>query len=62
MIVAVNTSRKILPPCGRCRELLYEVNPRNLDTLVILAPDRAVPLSRLLPSPWQEEQCDIDSL
>jgi cytidine deaminase len=62
MIVAVNTSRKILPPCGRCRELLYEVNPRNLDTFVISAPDRAVPLSRLLPSPRQEEQCGIDGL
>jgi cytidine deaminase len=52
-VVAVNGNGTILPPCGRCRELLYQVDPANLDTDVILAADRAVKLRELLPYPWQ---------
>jgi cytidine deaminase len=52
-VVAVNGNRAILPPCGRCRELLYQIDPANLDTDVILAPDRVVKLRELLPEPWQ---------
>ena len=52
-VVAVNGNRTILPPCGRCRELLYQVDPANMDTDVILAPDRVVKLRDLLPYPWQ---------
>jgi cytidine deaminase len=52
-VVAVNSEGRILPPCGRCRELLYQVDPANLDTDVILAADRAVKLRELLPYPWQ---------
>ncbi|NOZ08997.1 MAG: cytidine deaminase [FCB group bacterium] len=47
-IVAVN-SKGIVPPCGRCRELMFQVNPQNRDTQVILAEDRTVRLSDLLP-------------
>ena len=28
MIVAVNCEGTVLPPCGRCRELLWQVDPR----------------------------------
>jgi cytidine deaminase len=52
-VVAVNGSGSILPPCGRCRELLYQIDPANLDTDVILAADRVVKLRELLPYPWQ---------
>jgi len=31
-IVAVSNNGKIIPPCGRCRELIYEISGRNLDT------------------------------
>ena len=47
-IVAV-TADGILPPCGRCRELLAQVDRRNLDCEVIVGPDHAVKLSDLLP-------------
>ncbi len=39
----------ILPPCGRCREFIRQVDDGNLDTGVILSPDRIVPLRELLP-------------
>jgi cytidine deaminase len=50
-IVAVSAG-KILPPCGRCRELLVLVDQRNFSTLVTISPDRAVPLRDLLPEHW----------
>lgn len=51
MIVAVSEAGP-LSPCGRCRELLVQVNPKNLDTKVVLAGDRIVPLRDLLPEHW----------
>ncbi len=54
-IVAVTVPEGILPPCGRCRELLWQVNERNCNTRVLVAPDRAVLLADLLPEPrWRE--------
>jgi len=53
-IVAVKYDGRLLAPCGRCRELLYQVDYRNIDTRVILAPDRDVTLGELLPMRWQE--------
>jgi len=46
-IVAV-TANDIYPPCGRCRELLAQLNYRNADTRVILN-DSVVTLRELLP-------------
>lgn len=53
MIVAVNIEKKILPPCGRCREFIYQVNKANLKTQVILANNKTARLEELLPFPWQ---------
>jgi cytidine deaminase len=53
-IVAVNWDGKILPPCGRCRELMFEIDYNNADTRVVLAPDKDIALSELLPIRWQE--------
>src|SRR5215208_2309862 len=49
MIVAVMADGSIVPPCGRCRELISQVNTRNKGTVVILGHDRTVRLSELLP-------------
>lgn len=51
-MVAVGFDGTIWPPCGRCRELIYQLDPKNAETQVILAPDRAVPLRDLLPEYW----------
>ena len=54
-IVAVLGDGKVLPPCGRCREFMYQVDKRNLDeTEVVLARDKSVKLRELLPHPWDE--------
>jgi cytidine deaminase len=45
----------VLPPCGRCREFIYQIDHANLlNTDVILGADRAVKLKELLPHPWNE--------
>jgi cytidine deaminase len=38
-----------LPPCGRCRQFIHQVDPANLETEVILARDRTSRLRELLP-------------
>jgi len=39
---------KILPPCGRCREFIKQVDNDNLQAEVILK-DKVVKLEELLP-------------
>ncbi len=51
-IVAVTADGTILPPCGRCREMLFQIDPGNAATVVILAIDRTRPLSELIPEHW----------
>ena len=44
-----------LPPCGRCREFMRQVDENNLDTVVILGTEKASKLGELLPSrEWPE--------
>jgi cytidine deaminase len=51
MIVAV-TEDDILPPCGRCRELMMQVDKRNSDTKVIVSGKRIKTLDELMPERW----------
>lgn len=45
----------VLPPCGRCRELIRQLDAANLDTEVILGDGRREPLRALLPEhDWPE--------
>ena len=53
VIVAVSGSG-ILPPCGRCRELIWQVNRTNSGTRVIIGESQVARLSELLPL------CDSD--
>lgn len=39
----------VLPPCGRCREFIRQIDPDNIDTEVILGRDFSRRLSELLP-------------
>ena len=43
-----------LAPCGRCRELMWQVSARNREARVILSPDRSVLLRELLPNHYQD--------
>lgn len=40
----------VLPPCGRCREFIRQIDDHNIDTEVVLGRDRVVPLAALLPA------------
>ena len=49
MIVAVNIAGAVLSPCGRCRELLWQIDDCNRDTWVVLGGDEGAWLHELLP-------------
>jgi cytidine deaminase len=49
LIVAVDQTGAVMAPCGRCRELIWQVNARNRATGVIVGPDEVVRLEDLLP-------------
>lgn len=54
-IVAVSSDGKVLPPCGRCRELMFQIDTANLaSTIVILGPGQVAKLEALLPHPYTE--------
>jgi cytidine deaminase len=51
-IVAVNSSG-IIPPCGRCRELIRQINIDNYyNTMIAIDDENICPLSELLPNPF----------
>ena len=49
LVVAVAAGGQVLAPCGRCRELMWQVSPRNRHTRVIIRPGHQVTLAELLP-------------
>ena len=55
-VVAVNADDKILAPCGRCREMMAQVNPANLDALVMLDGGHHASLRELLPENYIESK------
>ncbi len=52
-VVAVGWDGRIMPPCGRCRELMRQLHPDNARTEVLVAEGQAVPLADLLPFDWR---------
>ncbi len=52
-IVATTAEGNILPPCGRCREMLYQVNSKNVDTIIVIGTHDERSLRELLPFNWQ---------
>ena len=50
-IVAVGSDGRVMPPCGRCRELLMQLG--NPQALVLVEEGRALPVQDLLPHYWQ---------
>jgi len=53
-VAAVTSDGVLLPPCGRCRELIYQVNPFNLAARILLDGGESYTLEDLLPRRWQE--------
>ena len=45
----------VLPPCGRCREFIRQIDPTNIDTEIVLGVHRSAALRELLPAyEWPE--------
>jgi len=53
-LVALSSDGKFMPPCGRCREMLYQIDRSNLNAEVLLSAEKVVSLKDLLPERWQE--------
>ena len=52
-VVAVGDT-EVLPPCGRCREFMMQIDRRNADADVIISADQTIKLRDLLPFYWNE--------
>jgi len=52
-IAARTAGGATLSPCGRCREMLAQIDVGNLDTTVLMPDGASRPLRELLPEPWQ---------
>ena len=50
-MVAVSAWDDIIPPCGRCREFIYQINNEKINCEVMLK-DKIVTLDYLLPNRW----------
>lgn len=51
-VVAVGGHNNVMPPCGRCREFMMQLDKGNADAEVIVAADTVVKLRELLPFYW----------
>jgi cytidine deaminase len=50
----------VIPPCGRCRELMRTLSQKNLEATVILGPDHTATVRDLLPHPgWHAERVRV---
>ncbi len=54
-IVAVNKDGKVITPCGRCREYIYQVSGKNNKTRVLLRHGEVMTIEELLPIHWKTE-------
>jgi len=54
-IVAVGPGGKVYPPCGRCREFMYQINNDNLQAEVLVSENQIVRLNELLPHILKED-------
>lgn len=54
-MVAVHAAGHVVAPCGRCRELVMQIDPANTATRVLLPGERVLTLAQLLPDWWQSE-------
>lgn len=53
--MAVYEDGSVLPPCGRCRELISQLNLENKNTMVAIDYNMAVTLKELLPERWDKK-------
>lgn len=52
-MIAVGMNGHIMPPCGRCRELISQIHRDNLNTEVMVDEDKIVTIQDLMPYNWK---------
>ncbi len=45
--------RGVIPPCGKCREMIKQTSKKNWETYVIVSNSKKVKLKELLPYAWR---------
>ena len=53
--IVATDDKGVIPPCGRCRELINILDTRNKETEVIISDEKKVMLRELLPFAWEVE-------
>ena len=52
-MVAVDWDGSVMPPCGRCREFISQLNDKNIKTQVMVREGKVLTLQELLPYDWR---------
>ena len=61
IMVAINKRGNVLPPCGRCREFISQLNDKNIEAEVLINRKKSMKLKELLPYDWREaKMSEID--
>ena len=60
-MVAINKRGNVLPPCGRCRYFISQLNDKNIEADVLINRKKSMKLKELLPYDWREaKMSEID--
>ncbi len=51
-IVAVDDVGNVMPPCGKCREMMLQASKENKNTEVIVSKSKKIKLKSLMPYSW----------
>ena len=54
-VAAVGQEGVLGGPCGRCREMIAQLDQRNLECRVLLHDDKETTIKELLPNHWLED-------
>ncbi len=53
-LVSISEHGVIYPPCGRCRELISQIDENNIDTVIMIGDNEFKTLAELLPNDWKK--------
>lgn len=54
-IISVFEDGSILPPCGKCREFIAQIDNSNNETQIVLPEMKEMMLNNLLPERWDDK-------
>ena len=58
-LVVLDKLGNILPPCGKCCELITQISSENKKTQVVLAETQSIELNKVFPIDWKEIKSEI---